>query len=217
MLISCGSNNPHIRNMHDRKRLIISGSLVLTLAAVWMAYFTRQDGQKDALQTPTRESRHHDRTNASPAVTSLEPTGVAGTKRETPIALQPITDPIEVEKILEDIHSAAVTYDAAHLPEIDRYLLHPNLEIRKAAKDAMVILGDPAAGPLLRSASAQASSPREAVALLEAADYVELPSAKLKLKKKPKSTTPQKNQNSTSPGSAPVVPIQEQTPTHIQN
>ena len=77
--------------------------------------------------------------------------------------------------ILNEIEQAAVTYDAKALPSIEPYLLHSDPEVRQAAMNGMVILGDAAAGPLLRKAAEQAPTPKEAVALGEAADYVELP------------------------------------------
>jgi HEAT repeat protein len=84
---------------------------------------------------------------------------------------------------LEKIHDASVTYDPAQLPVIAEFLLHENPEVRKAAIDGMIVLGDSAAAPLLRQAALSAPTPQEAVALEEAAAYMELPSASL-LKKR---------------------------------
>ncbi len=78
--------------------------------------------------------------------------------------------------ILNEIEQASVTYDAKALPSIERYLLHSDPEVRVAAMNGMIVLGDAAAGPLLRQAAEKAPSPKEAVAMAEAADYVELPS-----------------------------------------
>lgn len=77
--------------------------------------------------------------------------------------------------ILGEIEQASVTYDAKALPDIERYLLHPDPEVRQAAMNGMIVLGDAAAGPLLRKAAEKAPTPKEAVALTEAADYIELP------------------------------------------
>lgn len=87
------------------------------------------------------------------------------------------------EVILKKIEDAAVTYDAKALPQIEPYLSHADAEIREAAKNGMINLGDAAAGPLLRKAAKNAPTPQEAVALLEAADYVELPSGRVLLDK----------------------------------
>jgi hypothetical protein len=77
--------------------------------------------------------------------------------------------------ILNTIEQASVTYDAKALPDIEPYLLHPDPEVRQAAMNGMIVLGDAAAGPLLRKAAEKAPTPKEAVALTEAADYIELP------------------------------------------
>lgn len=88
--------------------------------------------------------------------------------------------------ILGEIEDASVTYDAKALPRIEPYLLHADPEIREAAKNGMINLGDAAAGPMLRKASQNAPTPQEAVALLEAANFVELPSGSVILKKRDK-------------------------------
>ena len=91
--------------------------------------------------------------------------------------------------LLEEINDAAVMYDPAYLPAIQKHLLHPDQEVRKAAINGMIVLGHREASLMLREASKLAPSPHEAVAMLEAADYLELPSAsmiedgKIKLKK----------------------------------
>ncbi len=91
----------------------------------------------------------------------------------------PAMPPSEVEAALNDIEDAAISYDAEELPRLEFYLLDPDPEIRKAALDGMMTLGDAAASPLLRKAAEDAYSPQEAVAMLEAADYLELPSGTL--------------------------------------
>ncbi len=84
-----------------------------------------------------------------------------------------------VEAVLESIHEASISYDAKELPRIQPFLLHPEKEVRAAAIQGIIVLGDAAGGPLLRSASRQTANPKEALEMLEAADYVELPSASL--------------------------------------
>lgn len=97
------------------------------------------------------------------------------TEGETPAKPTALTEE-ERLVIFNEIEQASVTYDAKALPDIEPYLLHPNPEVRQAAMNGMVVLGDAAAGPLLRKAAEKAPTPKEAVALGEAADYVELPS-----------------------------------------
>lgn len=88
--------------------------------------------------------------------------------------------PTSKEAIAAAIHEASITYDAKELPKIQPYLLHPDPEIREAALNGMLVLGDAAASPLLRAAAKQIASPEEAAKMLEAAGYLELPSASLR-------------------------------------
>lgn len=101
------------------------------------------------------------------------------------------------EQILETVHQASITYDPKELPAIQKYLLNADPEIREAARNGMVVLGDASAGPMLRDASKLASTPHEAVAMLEAADYVELPSGTLNLKKRTATTASRPRSRST--------------------
>jgi hypothetical protein len=83
------------------------------------------------------------------------------------------------QTILDTMYEASITYDAAQLPVIRPYLIHSDPEIREAAVNAMVVLGISSAGPLLREAAKLAPTAKEAAAMEEAADYVELPPANL--------------------------------------
>ncbi|GAA5147545.1 hypothetical protein GCM10023213_42350 [Prosthecobacter algae] len=108
------------------------------------------------------------------------PTGVGEAQPLLALVERPSVPKVETKpQIFEAIHDAAVSYDAKELPKIQPYLLHPDPEIRAAALQGMIDLGDAAAGPLLRAAAPLAPSPAEAKNLREAADFVELPSASL--------------------------------------
>jgi len=96
--------------------------------------------------------------------------------------------PANRESILTLLDDLATTYDAAELPKIQPYLVNADPEIRQAALNAMLVLGDGAASPLLREAAGKLSNPREATALLDAADHLELPSASLLDQKQPKAS-----------------------------
>jgi hypothetical protein len=91
----------------------------------------------------------------------------------------PLVDESSRERILTELQEAATTYDAAYLPKIQPYLSHPDAELRTAAVNAVITLGDSAGAPLLRAASSLIKDPREAVALLDAAEYMELPSGSM--------------------------------------
>ncbi len=79
------------------------------------------------------------------------------------------------EAAMERLHNAATTYDAAQLVVIEPYLVDSDPELRAAAIDSMIILGDAAAVPMLRQAAKQVQAPAEVLALEKAADYLELP------------------------------------------
>jgi len=81
---------------------------------------------------------------------------------------------------IEKMHDAAVTYDPAELPVIGPYLESPDPELRAAAVEAMIILGDSSAGPMLREAALKLTAPEEILKMQQAADYIELPPANLK-------------------------------------
>lgn len=79
--------------------------------------------------------------------------------------------------ILAAIETASTSYDPAALPRIQPFLTHPDPEIRAAALAGMVNLGHAAGAPVLRAAARQLTDSKEAISLLEAADYLELPPA----------------------------------------
>jgi hypothetical protein len=85
------------------------------------------------------------------------------------------------EAAIEMIQDAATTYDPAQLAVIRPYLTSVDPELRAAAVDAMIVLGDASAGAMLRLAAAGNPSGEEAAAMMKAADYVELPPANLKM------------------------------------
>lgn len=115
---------------------------------------------------------------AQGAVAPPRPAPAAASAPTAPAA-PPAAVALPKERILQAIGDAAVSYDARELPNIEPFLRHPDAEVRAAALRGMLTLGDAAAAPLLRAASRQAATPQEAVALIEAADYLELPSGSL--------------------------------------
>jgi hypothetical protein len=172
-----------------KHRFLLPGlASILLLAAGWAWWFTskHETVPEPRAGDPLPPARHtldrprsNDSTAAKPAAE-----GVLSTTDVKPVSR---------ESILAEIEEASVTYDAAALPRIERFLLHPDPEVRESARNGMIVLGDPAAGPLLRAASRHTADSREAAALIEAADYVELPS-------KP----PKRRKHSPIPGHTPV-------------
>jgi hypothetical protein len=123
-----------------------------------------------------------------------------------PQRLLPATDPIqrelvreqasdEVKQVLTDdereqtlamIEDAATSYDPRQISRIQPFLEHSDPEIRSATIQGLITLGDPAAAPVLRAAAGRIRTAdlKEAIPMIEAADYLELPPASLV--KKPK-------------------------------
>jgi len=165
---------------------MIGGAIALALVITWLIVKKQPHDHDHSAQPQQEERRSPRRAKDSPATQPATSNSSANTAQRNLSPSQPPLSQVEVDQILEDLYKASITYDASELPKIDPYLLHSNPEIRKAALNAMINLGDASAGPLLRIAAAKAPTPHEAVALLDAAEYVELPPAKLKFKKKAK-------------------------------
>lgn len=82
----------------------------------------------------------------------------------------------EKEQRLDAIQTAATTYAPEGIRDIKPFLLDPDPEIRAAAKDGLVVLGESGGAVALRAAAKQLKDPREAAVYLDTADYLELPS-----------------------------------------
>jgi hypothetical protein len=162
----------------------------VTAAAV-MVFFFMAGGPEKPEKTIKKQTSTYKVPSPSLAIPATTPTGTKNTIQPLEGSLDPV-NPAEnsgvgvastKEKIIEVIEEATVSYSASELPKIQPYLLHSDPEIRAAALEGMIQLGDAAAAPLLRAAAQLATSPEEADALREAAAFVELPSGSL-LKKK---------------------------------
>jgi hypothetical protein len=81
------------------------------------------------------------------------------------------------DRLIEEITAAYTTYEPTALPKIAPFLRHSDAEIRSLARDAVVQVGHADGAKLLRDAAKTARDPREAVAFLDAAEYLELPPA----------------------------------------
>ena len=102
--------------------------------------------------------------------------------RTPPAETIPISSPspvIDKEKILSDLNRYACTYQASSLPQIEPYLYSKDKDLREAALNDIVILGDAAGAPILRKAADQSQDTAEAAELLNKANYLELPSGSL--------------------------------------
>jgi hypothetical protein len=83
----------------------------------------------------------------------------------------------EMDRALQTIEQASISYDPAQLPAIRPYLYHPAKEVREAALQGIVNLGDASGARLLRDAANIAASTEEKLELLKMAEYLELPPA----------------------------------------
>lgn len=169
--------------MSNSKSLLIGGGALLLVAAgagVWLARPASPAEKTMAAQAEVKAEG--ERTKPQPMAagggqaaegnTSTIPSGNPASEL-TPE--QKRTAAEERESVMVILDEAATTYDPAQLPVVDKYLYHTDPEIRKAAKDSMVVLGDSGAGKLLRKAAESAASEEERKAMIEAAEYMELP------------------------------------------
>ncbi|OYV07111.1 MAG: hypothetical protein CFE26_02755 [Verrucomicrobiales bacterium VVV1] len=79
------------------------------------------------------------------------------------------------DDVLQEIQSAVITYAPEGVKPISDHLLDSDPEIREAARQGLVQLGEAGAIPILREAARQLDE-TEAKACLEAASFLELPS-----------------------------------------
>lgn len=120
---------------------------------------------------------------ASAASSGTEPPAVAAAPAAPPL--------LDGEAAQEAITDLAVTYDAASVPALARYLAHSDAEVRSAAREGLVQLGERAAIPFLEAAAKSASDAEEARALREAAEFLALPTwSEHRRNNKPKPASP---------------------------
>ena len=152
-------------------RLVAGASLLA--AALWMAWHAL--GSKPGID-PARA------TPASEIHSARVPTVTGGARFATHPAGTPgdpqaghATQAASREEVMEKLQDAAVTYDPAQLLVIRPYLMDSDPTIRAAAVNAMVVLGDASAAPMLRDAAKRLASPDEAKTYESKAAYLELP------------------------------------------
>ena len=173
--------------MNQFSKKIVAGSLVgiAALIACVFAFFSKPTKKENiaALVTEIRAKPSTLKPSSATKSPLVNTTPIAGTQDSA-------TMEKARETAIDRMKKASITYDPAQLPVIQPYLLDPDPEIRLAAIDAMIVLGDASAGPMLREAAKSAATAKNAVALEEAANYVELPPADFgKISKKIKGST----------------------------
>lgn len=176
----------------DKKLLIPLG---LVVGAVVLAVFLLMGPGPDPLDTPQPASQSEDllamsgqnynsldgEVNFDSSPRGVQPaaaTGSSGSKVASFLNAAPAT-PAEV--ILERIDDAIVTYSPEGVGMIAPYLSSGDVEIREAAVEALMQLGEPSGAELLRKAARSAANARERNQLLEAAAFIDLPPVELEI------------------------------------
>jgi len=107
-----------------------------------------------------------ERTKATPS--DSNPAGV--------VKSAPLASPEQRATAQRSIEEAVTTYEPAAVKTIAPFLQDPDPEIRAAARDGLIQLGEQDAIPVLRLAATRMGNEAEATACREAANYLELPS-----------------------------------------
>lgn len=133
--------------------------------------FTDSDRKPDAapLAPADLKSRPRQSTSAKPGAESDSAALATGGAKSRS------ADPQHREEARTTIDAAVVSYSPAGVKEIRPYLLDADPEVRAAARDGMVQLGEGDAIPLLRDAASKLENPEEVASLQEAADLLALP------------------------------------------
>jgi HEAT repeat protein len=143
-----------------KKLLILSG------LALWVVILALSPAKPDGKE-------------AAPATAAAPHRSAKATRPERDPAsrgkAQPAADPARLDEARSVIEAAVVTYEPAGVKAIRPFLLDPDPQIRQAARDGMVQLGESDAVPLLRDAASKLEDPREIASLQEAADLLALP------------------------------------------
>jgi hypothetical protein len=151
------------------KILVIAGAAILLVIAAPLLF---RNERRTATNNP-------DDTNAAPVslpVSRSEPANKRTvSKVELPISVPALTTNQVLEK-LSAVEELAVRNDPAALKELLVTLSDSNPKIRRAALDAVIQVGDRAAIPTLKALAAKTEDAREKTALLDAVEFLEMPS-----------------------------------------
>lgn len=138
--------------------------LILSGLALWTLFVAMTSSRpKDPAEPPPRpEPQRHHRTAGNAAA------------RVRPAAKAP-ADAGRLATARDEIEAAVITYQPAAVKVIRTWLLDADPEIRRAARDGLVQLGESDAIPFLRHAASRLEDPAEVASLHEAADLLSLP------------------------------------------
>ncbi len=114
----------------------------------------------------------------SPAATPVPPATASSTSA-TPVAASATKNPKtlnELYRAFDVINAAAEATTAESIATLVDFAATENPDVRSAALNAIINRNDVTAAPLLRKAAKQLDDSKAIIALLETADYIELPS-----------------------------------------
>ena len=121
--------------------------------------------------------------NPSPTAPRQEPakrlqTSAKSSERENkarPAGTKDAANPERLVTARAVIESAALRYEPSAVKDIRPWLLDTDPQIRQAARDGLVMLGETDAIPFLRDAASRLEDPAEIASFHEAADLLSLP------------------------------------------
>jgi len=173
----------------SRLALFLGGLALLVAASVLL--LSREEPSPAQMVEPAPSLPQAPASAARPSMLAETRASTAASRpARTPVLVsvtEESVDPVAEEQkfaLLDALHEAASTYSPEGIPLIEPSLYSSDRQIREAAADAMVVLGETEGAKVLRKAAAKARDPREAVALIERAEYLELPPGRLLLREK---------------------------------
>ena len=163
-------------------RFLLLVALCLGLGLAWFGIRTQPAPVPSPIASPEPASLSEPGPKpAAPAPAARDsdsPTFLAATNESAEPASAP-TDLADEERapLVAKIEAAYTTYRPEALPVLAPYLTHSDPAIREFAREAVVQVGHHEGAAVLRAAADKVKDPREAVALLDAADFLEIPPA----------------------------------------
>jgi hypothetical protein len=138
--------------------------LILSGLALWTAFVA-----------VTSSRATHEPPAAAPHVESAKRQASSAKRVERRPQAMPAADPARLVAAKETIEAAVVRYEPSAVKDIRPWLLDADPQIRQAARDGLVQLGESDAVPFLRDAASRLQDPAEIASLHEAADLLSLP------------------------------------------
>jgi len=164
------------------KRILVGALAMLVCCAVYLAYYSAGPSLPSVVVNITGVSTPaYIQADSSGPIISNDSGHSLSVNKTAELRLIPVSDASGKQHILDSIQSASVSYDPSELPRIQPYLTHSDPEVREAALNGIVVLGHAAGSPMLRDAANRLKNPIEAAEFLKKADYLELPSAPIRL------------------------------------